>query len=196
MHLSRRKNDMLVREKDYLMHYGVLGMKWGVHRAAKKDSNVRKAKKEYKQASREYNRSFNKAYNRSIAAYSPIKKHRENNDKRWNEAYDKAQNLRKAKETYKKTKKEAEQKVVNKLYSKQNSKSNKAIANMSTGAAIAQSMLLGSYGAMKYNEARAKGKSTGRSVAEGILKNWGNNMLFGIPGAMQYLENRGARKKR
>lgn len=97
-------------ESDELKHYGVPGMKWG-HRKARPQSEVRTARKAYRQANREYNRAFDKAYNRSIAAFSPIKKHRQANDARWEDAVNKAEAANKAKATYKKAKATAKAKA-------------------------------------------------------------------------------------
>ena len=90
---------------DYLMHYGVKGMKWG-HR---KSQAVVDARSAYKQARKDYNKSFNKAYNRSIAAYSPVKKHRQANEDRWVDAVNKAGALKEAKASYKQAKKDDRQ---------------------------------------------------------------------------------------
>lgn len=88
---------------DELMHYGVKGMKWGVRRA-RPQTAVDSARANYKTAKKEYNKSFNKAYNRAVAAYSPVKKHRQANDKRWEDAANKAEKLKEAKADYKKAK--------------------------------------------------------------------------------------------
>ena len=87
---------------DYLMHYGVKGMKWG-HRRSQAVVDARAA---YKSAKKDYNKSYNKAYEQSIAAYSPLKKHRQANDQRWNDVFDKADKLNKAKSDYKQAKKD------------------------------------------------------------------------------------------
>lgn len=92
-----------------LYHHGVKGMRWGVRK--KTDSNVASARAAYKTAKKEYNKSFNKAYNRSIAAYSPIKKHRQANDARWDDAFNKADALNKAQNAYKKAKVKAKAKA-------------------------------------------------------------------------------------
>lgn len=104
-------------EPAYLQHHGVKGMKWGRRRYQNKDGSLTPAgrsryagdlaekKAAYKTARKEYSRSFNKAYNKAHQAYSPSKKKREANDKRWEDAWDKADTLNKTKAEYKKVKK-------------------------------------------------------------------------------------------
>ena len=103
-----------------LNHHGIKGQKWGVRRyqyadgtltpAGKKrysgdGGDVRYKKDQYKSAKRDYNKSFNKAYNRAAAAYSPIKKYRDANDARWEDAENKAKQADKARKEYKAAKK-------------------------------------------------------------------------------------------
>ena len=102
-----------------LYHYGTKGMKWGVRRFQNEDGSLKSAGKKrysemttdvndkkaaYKQAKKDFNKSYNKAYNKSIAALSPSKKHRQANDKRWDDAFEKADRLDKAKTEYKNAK--------------------------------------------------------------------------------------------
>ena len=88
-----------------LIHYGVKGMKWGVRRKQYAESEIyskyKKTKADYKKANREYSKSFNKAHNKAIAAWSPIKKHRQANDKRWDDAVKKAVKSNEAEAAYK-----------------------------------------------------------------------------------------------
>lgn len=49
-------------------------------------------------------------------------------------------------------------------------------ANESVGKSLVKSMLMGTYGTLKYNEARAKGKTQGEAAV--------NGMLFGIADGM------------
>ena len=62
-------------------------------------------------AKRAYNKSFNAAYNRSISAWSPIKKHREENDKRWEKAFEDAKKVRDSESKYKKIKKDRKARI-------------------------------------------------------------------------------------
>lgn len=177
-----------------LMHYGVLGMKWGVRRARRKE-----AKAAYKNAT---DKAF-KEYERTIGRIEkPYKRGQNLSDKdmaRESAAEKKYRDAAaKAKTEYKQNlkSKKNDAAIANRLYSQQDRKANKMVTDMSTGEAIAKSALMGSYGALKYSEAKARGQSTGKAAVEGILYNAGNNALGGLLGAAQYLDNRSARKKR
>lgn len=179
---------------DELRHYGVMGMKWGIRRARRNDA---------KQAYRKSENSAFKKYERDIAKLESSYKR----GQKLSEA-DMAKELKiektyhdsvaKAKATYKQAKKDTSRDadIANRLYSRQDKKANKAIANMSTGKALTQSLLLGSYGALKYNEARGKGYSKGKAAIAGIFANTANNSTGGLLSAAKYLDNREARKKK
>lgn len=89
-----------------IYHHGVKGMKWGVRKATNKYKELDSKKAEYKKAKKAYSKSFNKAYSRSLAAYSPFKKQRDANDKRWDDVTKKSKKLNSAKKDYKDLKKE------------------------------------------------------------------------------------------
>lgn len=120
-----------------LYHYGVLGMKWGIHRA-----NVNAAKAKRAKARGKYEQA--KKY--SDKSKKILKKHTD----------------RTSKETVK---------YVNKT---------------STGKLVAESLLLGTYGALKYNQARAsKNASRGRAAVEGILYSGANRLSYGLLGIVE-----------
>lgn len=107
-------------DDSYLQHYGVLGMKWGVHRA----------KVNAEKASRAKARGDSEAAVKYTAKANKIKQKHIN---------------RTSKETYNRVK------------------------NTSTAKLLGESMVLGTYGALKYNEARSSGSGRGKSILNGLL---------------------------
>lgn len=178
---------------DYLMHYGVLGMKWGIRRARRKD-----AKANYKKATDKAFDKYEKSINKIESGYKRgqnLSKKDQAREAKIEADYKK--DIAKAKSDYKqaKTSRKNDVAIANRLYSKQSKATNKRVAEMSTGKALAESYLLGSYGALKYNDARGKGAGRGSAAVRGILMETGNRLLADIPATAEYLDNRFARKK-
>lgn len=107
-----REKDLYLYDSDELYHYGVLGMKWGVRRAARKETA--NSRRKAKEANRAYNKAFNKAYNYS--SNHPIKqlhgKGKAKSDALWEDAANKAETSRKSKSDYKKEYKSAKQRLM------------------------------------------------------------------------------------
>lgn len=176
-----------------LVHYGVLGMKWGIRRTRRKDAYVAyktrkdKAFREYERTVAKIEKPYKKGQNLSskdLAREAAAEKKYTKETQKAKADYIKARNDR-----------SKDAAIANRLYSKQNKEANEVIANMSTGEALTQSFLLGSFGALKYNEARGRGHSTGRAVAEGILYQFGDSALYNAVSTAQYMDNRLARKR-
>ena len=102
-----------------LYHYGVKGMKWGVHKK-RSETSVDRARSAYKTAKKDYNKSYNSAYDYSrrypISQFTS-KKRRVESDRRWEDAQNKAKTLDSAKKAYK-----AEKEAVRALKKMENQK--------------------------------------------------------------------------
>lgn len=116
---------------NYLAHYGVLGMKWGVHRAK---------------------------VNRTKAANARVK----GDAKKVSKYTNKAKNI--------------EQKHIDRTDRKTYNK----VKNTSTAELVGQSLVFGTYGALKYNQALASGMDRGESILTGILGYGVNTVTGGI----------------
>lgn len=124
---------------DELMHYGVLGMRWGVRRAQNKLAKAKQLRSKGQTA---------KAQRLEAKAKKSLAKH---------ERYS------------------GGKKVVN--YTK----------NESLGKTLVKSYLMGTYGALKYNEARAKGADRGKAAVDAVLI---SNMNTSLGGLMSVVEPR------
>lgn len=131
---------------NYLAHYGVIGMKWGVRRAEKNKEKARM----HKRFADDYNprKSLTKLSDREKARMSK----------------NRAKELAKAKK-YETRAKKIEQKHKDRT----NVKTYNRVKNTSTAKLLGESMVLGTYGALKYNQARASGMKRGMSVVTGLL---------------------------
>lgn len=97
---------------DYMYHYGIKGMKWGVRKrtttgnsaANTAYSNMRSAKRAYKSANKQYNKDFNKAWNYSSTPRI-TKKGKAKRDALWTTVEGSAAKSRSTKAAYKSSKK-------------------------------------------------------------------------------------------
>lgn len=102
---------------DELMHYGVLGMKWGHRKAANTSSTlnrVKSAKAAKKAAYKKYSKDYDSAYNyssRHLVSQYVGKKQKAESDRRWDQASKSAEKYVQAKKEYKHAKADRKEKI-------------------------------------------------------------------------------------
>jgi hypothetical protein len=126
---------------DYLAHYGVIGVKWGIHRA--KRAATKSAK------------------------------------------YKAAGNTTKADKYAAKSKK-----ITAKHKSLAGGKTYNRIAKQSGFETVGKSLLIGTYGTLKYEQAKSAGKSTGKAIVSALGHILANNLTYGVMSVAEPRVNR------
>lgn len=120
-----------------LYHYGVLGMKWGVHRAKSYQSKADKARSK---GDTERANKYQSKSKKIMAKHERLA---------------------------------GGKKVLNR------------VTKQSLGKTLAQSYVFGTYGALKYNQARAKNAGRGKAALKATLYNMGNKFTSGALGVVE-----------
>ena len=188
-----------------LKHYGVLGMKWGISRS----KEVRGVKKAYKERNRKIGDEFNKYMEGALVegrqlntdkkraikdakrnggreAVKAVKSDYEKRMQSLSDSFDKrmdkfGRDFDASKKTFKNDRAVARNKAADRLFRDGDSDRNHRIANMNLGKALLQSFLMGSYGAKKYNQYRAKDQGRLESGVKGWLWGAGNVVATQVP---------------
>lgn len=170
-----------MEDQDYLVHYGVLGMKWGMHRAAKSGTSykytshkTKSLEKKDTKAHQKYDKKLKRGSLHTIAGFASASAGLKRSAKYHINAADKKEAKWKEKKN----------KYSDKLNASRKSDANrqKYAKNTSTGKAIAQQVLAGPIGAGAYQKMRANGVSRGKAIvgtmaAEVLVGNIGTYAL-------------------
>ena len=129
-----------------LHHYGVLGMKWGIHRSRKNAEKAKKYDKKAKQLEKE-----------GKDEKSSIKMRNKANKARERSRY-----------------------LQSKHMSRTDKKTYNRVRSTSVGKLAVQSLLIGTYGSLKYNQSRANDNGRAKAFVDGFASGVVNNLSFGI----------------
>lgn len=147
-------------DENYLAHYGVIGMRWGVRRAGRLSVKAARARRATSKWDAKASAASAKGDTKAASKYAEKAAASKSDAKQYMDKSRAIQN------------KHIERSGGKKAYDYN--------VKQSGGKTVAKSLLLGTYGALRYNEARAKGGSRGEAAVAGILSGYGNSLTGGV----------------
>lgn len=160
-------SDGTFHSSDELRHYGVIGMKWGKRRAQKYADKAKYAR----ESAREWEEISKYQTQRLRAKGKDAKAAKREEYYKQAAAKDRADAQKYAEKS----------KAITAKHEKLAGKETyKRVSKASGGKTVAQALIFGTYGAVKYNQARTRGASRGKAAVEGLLYQAGNAATSGI----------------
>lgn len=158
------------------MHYGVLGMKWGQRRARKYAEKAKTARDSAKE-------------------WDEISRHAKKGGKSQKEIDSYKKYARKDRADAKKYSKKSK-KIESYHRSMAGDKTYDLVKSKRTSTLVSESYILGTYGAFKYNQALAAGKSSGKSFISGVGHTYLNALTGGAASVVSPRLDRKSKSKK
>lgn len=201
-------------DPDFLAHYGVLGMKWGVRRFQNEDGSLTAAGKErYKADSVGHNIGraiinnrgslgqqiavrLNKGYRSDKANIKAERDKKRTEIEKNSEGKDRRTQLKSLQKDYLRSLGEARTSAAQVMYPWQNMEENERIQSQRFGTAVFKRVMMGGYGSMAYDKARANNRGLGIALLSAVGHDWLNNLTFGTLPIAEYAVERHEYKKK